>query len=124
MEDIINQEWQYLYSYNPKIKAFCVCKGTEVIWQTSNWDLVSEAPALVRAPREGATKVVVNGVTYNRVESNAERYVASATGNQGHFIMALIELDNWLLAWATSDAIPELAGIDLAYAAVQLIGKI
>ncbi|MBD3406029.1 MAG: hypothetical protein GF411_07895 [Candidatus Lokiarchaeota archaeon] len=124
MDDIINQEWQYLYSYNPKIKAFCVCKGSEVIWQTSNWDLVSDAPTIIRAPRESAQKVVVNGVTYNRVDSNAERYIASATGDQGHLIVALIELDNWAIAWATSDAVPELAGIDLAYSAIQLVGNL
>ncbi len=124
MESVISHAWELLYASNSKIQAFGVCRGAEVLWQTSNWDLVPVARELVSAPTEAAPYVTINMVKYVRITSGPDFYVATAEGNQGHFIMSLVEGDLWLVAWATPDAIPELAVIDLGKTAVGLIGKI
>ena len=52
--------------------------------------------------------------------STTEAYLASAKGDKGHFIMAKAANSIWLMAWLKNDAVPELALIDLTYAALNL----
>lgn len=124
MEADIERVWSTLYTNNPKIQAFAVARGSTIVWQTSNWDLVFEAESLVSAPPSAASSVKVNGLTYRRVSSSPEFYVSTADKNQGHFIMALVDESTWLMAWATADSAPELTVIDLGRAAISLIGKV
>lgn len=124
MAEEIERVWNVLYSNNSKIQAFAVSKGSSVLWQTSNWDLVPDAEVLVSAPGDAASSVKVNGVTYRRVASGPEFYVSTADRSQGHFIMALVDESTWLMAWATADSVPELTVVDLGRAAISLIGKI
>ncbi|MHA1216953.1 MAG: hypothetical protein ACTSPX_06510 [Candidatus Thorarchaeota archaeon] len=119
MEDAIGQAWAELYSNNPKIQAFGVLKSGKVVWQTSNWDLVPVAETLVTAAKSGLPSVNVGGVEYARVFSDDISYIASSNG-QGHLLMSLVDGGTWLVAWVSSQGVPELAEIDLAKAALEL----
>ncbi|MFX0107397.1 MAG: hypothetical protein ACFE7R_03870 [Candidatus Hodarchaeota archaeon] len=119
----IDNEWKLLYSNNPKIQAFAVLKSGEIIWQTSNWDLVSVAKELSEASIKEIPRITISDVKYDRVTSSPEMYIASSE-NQGHLIMALVEKDAWVIAWATQDSAPELAVIDLSKLAVQLMRRL
>ena len=120
MSSVIDATWDALYEANPKIQALAVWKETEIIWQTQNWNLVDIAEELIKAPEISAQSVTVSGVVYHLIASTTEAYLASAKGDKGHFIMVKAANSIWLMAWLKSDAVPELALIDLTYAALNL----
>jgi hypothetical protein len=122
MSTTIGEEWNRLYTNNPKIQAFAVCKPSEVIWMTSNWNIVPDLKNIVNAPLNDAPSVTVNEVVYSKVDSTTESYIASSADKQGHLLIYLIELKTWAVAWATHDSIPELAITDLAMTATKLKG--
>ena len=124
MDMTIDNEWKMLYSHNPKIQAFAIMKNNEIIWQTSNWDCVPAAATLTDAPASARPSVEIGGVNYKRVTSTQESYIATADKDQGHLLMALVEVGIWLIAWATHDSIPELTLIDLSKTAVQFMHRL
>ena len=126
MSDLIDDEWNLLYSNNPKIQAFAVCKDSQIIWQTHNLhqNLVNEVEQLTVAPSSASSSVSINGIIYKRVSSSSESYLATANNNQGHFLMHKIEGKSWVLAWAAPDSIPELTIVDVARTALSLVGKL
>ncbi|MGD9382261.1 MAG: hypothetical protein PVI03_07440 [Candidatus Thorarchaeota archaeon] len=124
MDMTIDNEWKLLYSHNPKIQAFAILKNGEIIWQTSNWDCVPAAAALTDAPPSARESVEIGGVNYRRITSSQESYIATADKDQGHLLMARIEVGIWAIAWATHDSIPELTLIDLSKAAVQFMRRL
>ena len=124
MSDVIDKEWDNLYTCNPKIQAFAICDGPSIIWQTLNWDLVKDVSKLFDAPSTAASKVKANGIEYARVTSNDASYIASAKKDLGHFIMAQVENDIWVMAWAKVGSIPELALIDLSKTAIALQNRL
>ena len=117
----IDEAWNMLYEANPKIQALALCKGTEIVWQTKNWDLVRDATKLVEAPTNASGSVKISGVEYYRVTSSVEAYIASSKKDKGHFLMAKVAGTTWLMAWVTSDAVPELAMVDISYVALKLV---
>jgi len=121
---IISDEWKSLFESNPKLQAFAVCKDGRIIWQTSNWDLVTEAQDLAQAAESAAPSVRANGLKYSRISSSPESYLGVSGGNKGHFLMALVQGETWVMAWASADSIPELAIIDLSRTAIRLAGKV
>lgn len=124
MDMTIDNEWKLLYAHNPKIQAFAVLKEAKIIWQTTNWDLVSTSIELANAPGSAAPIVTINAVQYNRVKSSPQSYIATADKNQGHLLMAEIEKDAWAIAWATADSVPELTLVDLSKTAIQLMRRV
>ena len=124
MSPTINEEWDYLFTHNPKIQAFAVFTPSEVIWMTSNWNIVPDLENIVNATLNDSPSIVVSGVAYNKVDSTPESYIASSENNQGHLLVYLIELKTWVVAWATPDSIPELAITDLAMTATKLKGSV
>lgn len=122
MSSPIDETWNMLYEANPKIQTLAVCKGSEIVWQTQNWDLVNEISELINAPADALNSVKISGVEYHRVTSSVDAYVASSKNDEGHFLMTKVAGSTWLMAWATSDAVPELAMVDLSYAALRLGG--
>ncbi|MFX0054785.1 MAG: hypothetical protein ACFFAD_07665 [Candidatus Hermodarchaeota archaeon] len=124
MDMTIDNEWNLLYSHNPKIQAFAILKNGEIIWQTSNWDCVPAAAALTDAPASARESVEIGGVKYNRIKSNQESYIGTADQDQGHLLMSRVEIGIWLIAWATHDSIPELTLIDLSKTAVQFMRRL
>jgi hypothetical protein len=124
MDMTIDNEWNLLYSHNPKIQAFAILKNGEIIWQTSNWDCVPAAEALNDAPASARESVEIGGVNYKRVTSSQESYIATADKDQGHLLMSRVEAGIWLIAWATHDSVPELTLIDLSKTAVQFMRRL
>jgi hypothetical protein len=124
MSSTIDEEWKILYKNNPKIQAFAVCKSSEVIWMTSNWNIVPDLENIVNAPENDSPAISVGGVVYHRIDSTPDSYIASSENKQGHLLIYLIELKIWAVAWATSNAIPELAITDLAITATKLKGSV
>ncbi|NHJ12637.1 MAG: hypothetical protein EAX95_03135 [Candidatus Thorarchaeota archaeon] len=125
MDTTIDNEWKLLYSHNPKIQAFAIMKNGEIIWVTSNWgNLVDATESLATASSSGAPAISAGGVTYKLVAADDQSYIATADSNQGHLLMALVENDTWAIAWATPDSVPELAIVDLAKTAIQLMRRL
>ena len=118
----IDDTWRYLYSSNPKIQAFAVSEGTNIIWQTDNWNLVKDIESVFDILTNGGPTMRISKVEYDTVHSSEDTFYATSNG-KGHFMMAQVEkqTNTWLLAWASADSVPELAIIDLRYAAKKLV---
>ena len=119
---VIGHEWNLLFANNPKIHAFAVAKDGAIIWQTENWDLVEEIDGILKAADKDASKVTSGGVTYKRVTSSDDSYIATADDDKGHLILVLIDENSWAIAFAAPTAIPELAVIDVKKTVLQLRG--
>jgi hypothetical protein len=120
LESAISRQWYHLYENNPKIQAFAVAKGEEIVWQTENWNLLQDVKQLVAAPGEGTGKVSAFGVKYKRVTSTQDTYIGSAAGDKGYLLISRINEKGWAIAWAESTSVPELALIDLTKTAIHL----
>jgi hypothetical protein len=66
--------------------------------------------------------VTTGGVTYKRVSSSDDSYVATADDNKGHLILVLIDEHSWAIAFAAPSAVPELAIIDIRKTTINLRG--
>ena len=119
---LIGQEWNLLFTNNPKIHAFAVAKDGAIIWQTENWNLVDEIDGILKAADKDASKVSTGGVTYKLVTSSDDSYIATADDDKGHLILVLIDENSWAIAFAAPTAVPELAVIDIKKTAIQLRG--
>lgn len=124
MESAISRQWYQLYENNPKIQAFAVAKGEEVVWQTENWNLLEDIKQVVNAPKEDASKVTISGIKYKRVASTQDTYLGTAADGKGHLLVSRINESSWAIAWADSTSVPELALVDLTKAAIHLSGDI
>jgi len=119
LESAISRQWYQLYENNPKIQAFAIAKGEEIIWQTENWNLLEDIKQIVAAPKEATSNVSAFGVKYKKVTSSPDTYIGSAA-NKGHLLIVRINEKGWAIAWADPTSVPELALIDLTKAAVHL----
>ncbi len=124
MESAIGRQWYQLYENNPKLQAFAVLKGSEVVWQTENWNLVEDVQSILKAQKTGSSKVSASGVKYKTIESDEDSLIATADKDQGHLLLARIDKDAWTIAWAESGSVPELALIDLMRTAIVLKGNV
>ena len=121
---VIGHEWNLLFANNPKIHAFAVAKDGAVVWQTENWNLVEEIDAILKAADKDASKVTCGGVSYKRVISSDDSFIATADDDKGHLILVLIDENSWAIAFAAPTAIPELAVIDVKKTVLQLRGHV
>jgi hypothetical protein len=122
MEDVITTEWQLLYTNNPKIQYFGVIKDKEVIWQTNNWNLVKDVEDIRNAVPNAKSRLSIDKVNYDRIQSTDDYYIGTSQKNKGHLIICRIEEDAWVVSKSTPDSVYELARIDVARTAVKLIG--
>jgi hypothetical protein len=120
---VIGHEWNILFANNPKLHAFAVAKEGKVIWQTDNWDLVDEIENILKAADKDEKKLTTGGVTYERVTSTDDSYIASSDG-KGHLILVLIDEHSWAIAFAAPTAVPELAIIDVRKTVIQIRGHV
>lgn len=121
---VIGHEWNLLFANNPKIHAFAVAAKGAVVWQTDNWNLVDEIDGILKAADKDQPKVTTGGVTYKRVTSSDDTYIASSDEDKGHLILVLIDENSWAIAFAAPSAVPELAVIDIKKTAIQLKGQV
>jgi hypothetical protein len=124
LSSTIGNEWNQLYSNNPKIQAFAVVKEGAIIWQTENWDLVDDSKGIMKAVLSEKSKISIGGVKYNRVSTSDDSYIATADNNQGHILVVMIDENVWAIAFAIHTAVPELSVIDVQKTAVELKGHV
>lgn len=117
---VIGHEWNLLFANNPKIHAFAVAKDGAVVWQTDNWNLVEDIDEILKAADKDQPKVNTGGVTYKRVASSDDSYIATADDNKGHLILVLIDEHSWAIAFAAPSSVPELTIIDVRRTAIKL----
>jgi hypothetical protein len=123
LESAISRQWYQLYENNPKIQAFAVAKNGVIVWQTENWDLTEDIKSIIEAPPSASGKVSAGGVKYKRVQSGKDFYIGSSGKDQGHLLIVKINDSSWVVAWADTSAIPELAIIDVTKTAIHLKGS-
>ena len=118
----------YTKAYNDSgkmIQAFgVVTGGGQVLWQSDNWDLGVDAKSLVSAFTGRAASVIQNQVKYSTLRTSPESLVARNTGGNGTLVLAKIEGDKWVVAWAAAEAAPDGIYVDVDRAAKSLKGKI
>jgi hypothetical protein len=121
---VIGHEWNLLFANNPKIHAFAVAKEGTIVWQTDNWDLVEEIDGILKAADKDKPKVTTGGVTYKRVFSSDDSYIATADDDKGHLILVLIDEHSWAIAFAAPSSVPELTLIDVKKTSIKLRGHL
>jgi hypothetical protein len=107
------------------IQAFgVITDGGQVLWQSNNWDLSSDAPNLVAAVKGNAPSVVQNQVKYSTIRTSPESLVARNVQGNGILVLAKIDEGKWCVAWAAADATPDGVYVDVDRAAKSLKGKV
>jgi hypothetical protein len=118
----------YTQAYNASgqmVQAFGVIKGDgTVLWQSNNWNLEADAKSLVSAVNNRASSVTQNQVKYSTMRTSPESLVARSIQGNGILVLAKIEGDKWVVAWAAADAAPDGIYVDVDRAAKSLKGKI
>jgi hypothetical protein len=118
----------YTQCYNSSgqmVQAFgVVTAGGNVLWQSNNWDLSADAAALVSSASSGAASVTQNQVKYSTLRTSPESLVARNVQGSGILILAKIDGDKWVVAWAAAEAAPDGVYVDVDRAAKSLKGKI
>ena len=118
----------YTKAYNDSgqmIQAFGVINTSgQVLWQSNNWDLSADAKGLVSAVTSNAASVMQSGVKYSTIRTSPESLVARNIQGNGLIVLAKIEGNKWVCAWAAADAAPDGIYVDVDRAAKSLKGKI
>jgi predicted regulator of Ras-like GTPase activity (Roadblock/LC7/MglB family) len=118
----------YTQAYNDsgkKIQAFgVITTNGRVLWQSNNWNLTNDAASLSAAVSQRATSVVQNQVKYSTIRTTPESLVARSVSGNGTLILARIDNDKFVIAWAAADAAPDQVYVDVDRAAKRLKGKI
>ncbi|TFF91518.1 hypothetical protein EU545_03790 [Candidatus Thorarchaeota archaeon] len=118
----------YTQAYNDSeemVQAFGVITTSgNVLWQSDNWDLTEDAAALGSAVKSSATSVVQNQVKYSTLRTTPESLVARSVSGNGILVLAKIEGEKFVVAWADPNASPDGIYVDVDRAAKALKGKI
>lgn len=118
----------YTQAYNASgqmVQAFGVIRSDgAVLWQSNNWSLEADAGVLVNAVANKATSITQNQVKYMTMRTSPESLVARNMAGSGILILARVDDDKWVVAWAAPDAAPDGVYVDVDRAAKSLKGKI
>ncbi|MHA1905909.1 MAG: hypothetical protein ACW98Y_01325 [Candidatus Thorarchaeota archaeon] len=118
----------YTQAYNAsgqKVQAFGVIRSDGVVlWQSNNWTLEADAMTLVTAVANKASSVIQNQVKYMTMRTSPESLVARNLQGNGILVLARIDADKWVVAWAAPDAAPDGVYVDVDRAAKSLKGRI
>ena len=118
----------YTQAYNSSgqmVQAFgVVTTSGNVLWQSNNWDLTNEAQSLVSAVTQGASSVTQNQIKYSTIRTTPDSLVAKNVQGNGILVLARIDAEKFVVAWAAADAQPDLIYVDVDRAAKTLKGKI
>ncbi len=118
----------YTQAYNDSkemVQAFGVITTSgNVLWQSDNWDLAEDATALGSAVKNNATSVVQNQVKYSTLRTTPDSLVARSVSGNGILVLAKIEGEKFVVAWADPNASPDGIYVDVDRAAKSLKGKI
>ena len=118
----------YTQAYNSSgqmVQAFgVVTTSGQVLWQSNNWDLTAEAQQLVSAVSSGASSVTQNQIKYSTIRTTPDSLVARNVQGNGILVLARIDAQKFVVAWAAASAQPDLVYVDIDRAAKTLKGKI
>ncbi|MHA2207793.1 MAG: hypothetical protein ACXABV_01360 [Candidatus Thorarchaeota archaeon] len=118
----------YTQAYNSSgnmVQAFGVITASgQVLWQSNNWDLQADAAQLGRAVSSGAASVIQNQIKYSTIRTTPDSLVARNVGGNGTLVLAKIEGEKFVVAWAAAEAAPDGIYVDVDRAAKTLKGKI
>jgi hypothetical protein len=118
----------YTQAYNSSgemIKAFGVITASgQVLWQSTTWDLQADAAQLGRAVTTGAASVTQGSIKYSTIRTTPDSLVARNVAGNGTLVLAKIEGDKFVVAWAAAEAAPDGIYVDVDRAAKSLKGKI
>lgn len=126
MADTVMEVYTKAYNDSGKmIQAFGVVNAAgRVLWQSSNWDLTADAMNLVAAVAQKAPSVIQNKVKYSTIRSSPDSLVARNVQGSGTLLLAKIDADKWVVAWANPSAAPDGIYVDVDRAAKSLKGKV
>jgi hypothetical protein len=126
MADPVMEAYTKAYNDSAKmIQAFGVVNASgRVLWQTKNWDLTADAKNLVAAVAQKAPSVIQNKVKYSTIRSSPDSLVARNVQGSGVLLLAKIDADKWVVAWASPNAAPDGIYVDVDRAAKSLKGKV
>jgi hypothetical protein len=126
MADVVMDAYTKAYNDSGKmIQAFGVITAAGAVkWQSNNWDLRAEAKNLVAAVAQKASSVVLNSVKYSTMRSSPDSLVAKNLQGSGILVLAKIDADKWVVAWANPAAAPDGIYVDVDRAAKSLKGKV
>jgi len=126
MSDPINDAYTQAYNASGQmIQAFGVIRSDgAVLWQSNNWTLEADARNLVSAVTSKASSITQNQVKYSTMRTSPESLVARSMQGNGILVLAKIDDDKWVVAWAAADAAPDGVYVDVDRAAKSLKGKI
>ena len=118
----------YTQAYNSSgqmVQAFGVITvNGQVLWQSNNWDLTADALELAQAVAKGATAVTQNQIKYTTIRTTSDSLVARNVAGNGTLVLARIDADKFVVAWAAAEGAPDGIYIDVDRAARTLKGKI
>ncbi|WXG40269.1 MAG: profilin family protein [Candidatus Freyarchaeum deiterrae] len=110
-----------LQGKNPNVTAVAIISlEGQVMWQTSNWNVVDDAPNLIAAWRDKAPSILVQGIKYSTLSATDERLVATNISGMGHIIMATARYRALLMAYVTPQGDTQGSYVDVSRAAAQL----
>jgi hypothetical protein len=126
MADPVMEAYTQAYNdSNEMVQAFgIITTSGNVLWQSDNWDLTEDAAALGSAVKSSATSVVQNQVKYSTLRTTPESLVARSVSGNGILVLAKIEGEKFVVAWADPNASPDGIYVDVDRAAKALKGKI
>ena len=126
MADPVMEAYTQAYNdSNEMVQAFgIITTSGNVLWQSDNWDLTEDAAALGSAVKSSATSVVQNQVKYSTLRTTPESLVARSVSGNGILVLAKIEDEKFVVAWADPNASPDGIYVDVDRAAKALKGKI
>jgi hypothetical protein len=118
----------YTKCYNDSgnmVQAFGVITTSgQVLWQSNNWDLTADAAQLGAAVASGAASVIQNQVKYSTIRTTPDSLVARNVQGSGLLVLAKIEGNKFVVAWAAAEAAPDGTYVDVDRAAKSLKGRI
>jgi predicted regulator of Ras-like GTPase activity (Roadblock/LC7/MglB family) len=110
-----------LQAKNPNVTAIAILTlDGQVMYQTNNWNIVTDAPNLIAAWREKQPSIYVQGIKYSTLSSTDERLVATNVSGMGHIIMATARYRALLMAYVTPQGDTQGSYVDVSRAAAQL----
>ena len=118
----------YTQAYNSSgqmVQAFGVINvNGQVLWQSNNWKLEADAAQLAQAITSGAASVTQNQIKYSTIRTTPDSLVARNVAGNGTLVLARIDADKFVVAWAAAEAQPDGIYVDVDRAAKTLRGRI
>lgn len=90
MQNAIHPFISELYAINEYASAITIVNssGTQILYQTENWDISYDIPQLLVTWNSQGSSVSVQGINYMALQNTPERLVCTNIKGQGHIVAA------------------------------------